>query len=178
MSAPTLSQCHANPNQSREWWMERSTASTSVIEDAEISRNDLVFQNRSSRNVDAVAVISDDDHGTFKYDPLAKPDVPRNGQMVQFQNIRNAIESRQVVGNLIELGSKFDEGSGGKHSFGVHDERAGVERVKIGHDEQQIRGLLNRQKTASGNVDAYGAFEVMNRRPDRSLQLYHVEAVL
>ena len=47
----------------------------------------------------------------------------------------------------------------------------GMKRENISKYIRDLGTLERKQHT-------YGAFEVMNRRPDRSLQLYHVEAVL
>ena len=37
-----------------------------MIQDSEVSRNDLILQDRSGRNVDAISVIGDDNNGALK----------------------------------------------------------------------------------------------------------------
>ena len=71
-----------------------------MIEDAQVARDDLVFQQSSGRDVDAVAVVGDDDDRTLRADNhylliksksdteylqsniLAEPHVARNRQMI------------------------------------------------------------------------------------------------
>ena len=43
--------------------------------------------------------------------------------------------------------AELDEGGGGEHAVGVHGEVPVLERVEVAHDEQQIRGLFDRQKS-------------------------------
>uniref|UniRef100_A0A0E9XNH6 Uncharacterized protein n=1 Tax=Anguilla anguilla TaxID=7936 RepID=A0A0E9XNH6_ANGAN len=45
--------------------IEGFVVKASVVEDAQIARNDLVLQHGSGRDVDPVSVVGDDDHSSL-----------------------------------------------------------------------------------------------------------------
>jgi hypothetical protein len=56
-------------------------------------------------------------------------------QMVQFQDIRNALETFLKVSNLLKGVTQFDDWSLVEQSVRVHDEFAMFEGVQVGGDE-------------------------------------------
>lgn len=56
-------------------------------------------------------------------------------------------------------------------SLGAHGERAGLQAVQVGHDQQQVRCGLDGQEAAARYVDAQGVVEAFDGRADRRLQL-------
>lgn len=55
--------------------------------------------------------------------------------------------------------------------LGAHGERAGVQAVQVGHDQQQVRRGLHGQEAAARHVDAEGVVEGFNGCADRRFQL-------
>lgn len=49
--------------------------------------------------------------------------------------------------------SQFDERHRGEGSLRVHDERAFAQSEEVGHDYQEVRGLLYWKETASRYID-------------------------
>jgi len=64
-----------------------------MVENAEVAGDDLVLQDGPRGNIDAVAVIGDDDDRSLQSDILAEPHVARDRQMIQFQKIGNFLGS-------------------------------------------------------------------------------------
>lgn len=56
-------------------------------------------------------------------------------------------------------------------SLRAHVERAGIQAVQVGHDQEQVRRSLDRQEAAAGNVYSQGIVEAFDGRTHRSLQL-------
>lgn len=56
-------------------------------------------------------------------------------------------------------------------SLGAHGERAGVQAVQVGHDQQQVRRGLHRQEAAARDVYSQRVVEAFDGRADRRLQL-------
>lgn len=74
-------------------------------------------------------------------------------------------------GYLGEGASQFDVRRCRELPFGAHGERAGVQAVQVGHDQQQVRRGLHGQEAAARHVDAEGVVEGFNGRADRRFQL-------
>ena len=69
-------------------------------------------------------------------------------------------------------------GRAGELSLLAHGERAGVEAVEVGHDQEQVGGGLDGQETAAGHVDAQGVVEALDGGANGSLQLDHIQAAV
>ena len=76
-----------------------------MIQDPEISGNDLVLEDCSGRDVDSVAGVGDDDDGASERDAAAEHDVAGDGQVVQLQDVRDGSEPLQELGHLEEVGA-------------------------------------------------------------------------
>lgn len=63
-------------------------------------------------------------------------------------------------------------------SVGAHGERALVQAVQVGHDQQQVRRGLDWQEAAARYVDAQGVIEAFDGGADRRLQLDDVQAAV
>lgn len=74
-------------------------------------------------------------------------------------------------GYLGEGAPQLDVWGGGELPSGAHGERAGVQAVQVGHDQQQVRRCLHGQEAAAWHVDAEGVVEGLNGCADRRLQL-------
>ncbi len=123
-----------------------------MIDDRHITADQLVLQDATVREVDPIPLICDDNDRTPQRDSLAEPDISRNlritfskkkpsffssthRQMVQFQDIRNALETFLEVSNLLKGVTQFDDWSLVEQSVRVHDEFAMFEGVQVGGDE-------------------------------------------
>lgn len=74
-------------------------------------------------------------------------------------------------GYLGEGASQFDVRRCRELPFGAHGERAGVQAVQVGHDQQQVGRGLHGQEAAARHVDAQGVVEGFNGGADRRFQL-------
>lgn len=64
-----------------------------MVNDVEVSGNELVLQVRSIRDHDFVSVVGDQDTGSRKSDALAYPDVTRDSQVVELRDVWDRLES-------------------------------------------------------------------------------------
>lgn len=72
---------------------------------------------------------------------------------------------------LSEGATQFDVRRCWELSLGAHGERAGLQAVKVGHDQQQVRRGFDRQEAAAGYIDAQGVVKAFDGGTDRRLQL-------
>ena len=72
---------------------------------------------------------------------------------------------------LGEGAAQFDVRRCRELSLGAHGERAGVQAVQVGHDQQQVRRGLYWQEAAPRHVDAQSVVEAFDGGADRRLQL-------
>ncbi|GMT17579.1 hypothetical protein PFISCL1PPCAC_8876, partial [Pristionchus fissidentatus] len=128
--------------------------------------------------VDALAVVRNDDYRTLQADVLAEGDVTGYGKVVELEQIRNALEAAEEVLHLVEAGSELDERGRGEGAELGQRQTAIVNVVEIGHEEEQIGGLLDGQEPGTGHVDATRALEVFNGGSGCGLQLDHVHAAV
>jgi hypothetical protein len=169
-----------------------------MIQDAEVTRDELVLQDGSVRDGDLVALVGDDDDGASKGDVLSEPNVAVDGDVVGLEDVGDRLEPLLEVGDLLEgvckdpieaetrqLGkgkqgekeskgqrtSELDNGGGLEDPAGVHDERSVLERVQVRGDEEQVRARLDGEETRSGDVDTLGVSEVLDGGSDSGLEL-------
>lgn len=72
---------------------------------------------------------------------------------------------------LGEGATQFDVWRCWELSLGAHGERAGLQAVKVGHDQQQVRCGLNGQEAAARHIDAQGVVKAFDGGTHRRLQL-------
>ena len=58
-----------------------------MIDDVEVSSDQLVFQIRPVWNHDLVSLIGDNDTSPSESDSLAEPNISRDGEVVEFPNV-------------------------------------------------------------------------------------------
>lgn len=88
------------------------------------------------------------------------------------QIIKLPIQSK--ITELTYLGegaAQFDVWRCWELSLGAHGERAGLQAVQVGHDQQQVRRGFNRQEAAARYVYSQGVVETFDGCADRCLQL-------
>ena len=71
-----------------------------MVQNPEIARDDLVFENCPRGNVDLVSVVGDDDDRALQTHTFAKGDVATDGQVIQFDDVGDAGETIQEQINL------------------------------------------------------------------------------
>ena len=64
-----------------------------VIDDAQVAGDQLVFEVGSVGDHDLGALVGDQDTGTGESDTLADPDVTRDGQVVEHEDVGDRLES-------------------------------------------------------------------------------------
>ena len=74
-----------------------------MVENAQVARDDLVLEHRARRDIDARAVVGDDDDRALQRHLLADRDVARDRQVVELQEIGDALEALRVIINLARV---------------------------------------------------------------------------
>ena len=72
----------------------------SMIQNSQVARNNLVFKDSTSWNVNSVSMVGNDDYSSFQSNSSSKSYVSRNGQMVEFQNVGNGSKSAEEFFDL------------------------------------------------------------------------------
>ena len=92
-----------------------------MVQDSEISRHDFVLQDGSSRDVNPVPVVGDDDDSPPETDTFPEGDVPRHSEVVQLQHVRNGTKSDEEILHFLEfLPAELYKRSGGEHSLELY----------------------------------------------------------
>lgn len=73
--------------------------------------------------------------------------------------------------HLGEGAAQFDMRRCRELSLGAHGERAGLQAVKVGHDQQQVWRGLDGQEATARYIDAQGVVEGLDGGTDGRLQL-------
>ena len=123
-----------------------------MVQDSQISGDDLVLQDGSSWDVNPVPVVGDDDDSPPETDSLPEGDIARHGEMIQLQHVRDGAKPGEEGGDLLEVSPELDQGGGREHPLGGHDQTALLECVEVGHHHQQVAGLLHWQEPEEANV--------------------------
>ena len=125
-----------------------------MVDDAEVSGDELVLQARSIGDHDLVALVGNDNARSSESHALAEPHVSGNGQVVELGDVGDRLESllevlpvsgsnpylsRHVThGNLLELVSELDDGRSAELSALVHAQHTVFQVVKLRLDEEQV----------------------------------------
>lgn len=150
-----------------------------MVQDSHVARHDLVFENRAWWNINAVAVVGDDDDGSTQRNSASERHIARHRQMIQLDNIRDVSKTSQELLHFAEMVvAKFNEWRGWEHALWRHDQRSVLQTVQIRHHQQQVRRLLHRQKTRTRHVDTDRVLKAFHRRTDGRLQLNHAQSIL
>lgn len=91
-----------------------------MVNDGEVTRDELVFKHRSFGNLDFVALVGNDNHCAAQSDVAAKYDIALHGQMVQLDHLRDRLESLLELRYLLESVAEFDDWCLREHSSRVH----------------------------------------------------------
>lgn len=67
-----------------------------MIENPKIARDNLILENGAIRDVNARAVVGDDDHGTSQRNSCSKSHVSRHCQMIQFLQVQLVVGSKKT----------------------------------------------------------------------------------
>ena len=142
-----------------------------MINNSQVARNQLVLQNTALGNLDLVALVGNDNHGTAERNVAAKYHITLNCQVVEFDHFRNRLEPLLELSHLLERVTELDHGCLGEHATRVHNQLAVLKRVEVRSDEQQIRARLDGQEARSWHVDTLGTAEVLDGSTDGGLEL-------
>jgi hypothetical protein len=64
-----------------------------VIDNAQVSSNELVLQIGSIRNHNLRSLVGDENTGSSESDSLSDPDITRDGQVVELEDVWDRLES-------------------------------------------------------------------------------------
>lgn len=150
-----------------------------MVENAQVAADDLVLKGGAGGDVDAVAVIGHDNDRAAERYALAERDIARDCEMVQIHDVRDALEPRQELVDLLKvLVAKLDERRVGEGAGRVHDQRAVLNGVQVGLDNEQVRARLDGQEARARDVNAACALEVLDARTHGLFQLDHLGPIV
>ena len=141
-----------------------------MLQDPQASLHDAVLQNRSRRNVYCAALRGHNNHCALQGHVTTQVDGTGDGQVVQFDNARNARNTFLEVRDLLEVRSKLDHRNT-TEAVGVHDQLAVLETVEIRLNQQEVGAGLHGQEATTGDVDAVTVLEVTDGSTSGSLEL-------
>ena len=141
-----------------------------MLQNPQATLHNTVLQNRARRHVDGAPFRGNDDDRTLQGHVAAEVDGAGDGQVVEFDDARDAGDVLLEVRDLLEVGAELDDGDAAE-AVGVHDELAVLEAVQVRLDEEQVGAGLDGEETAAGHVDAVGVAEVADGGADGGLQL-------
>jgi len=141
-----------------------------VLEETEGTLDNDVLEDGSGRNVNGLALGSDNDDGTLADNPAAKVDSTSDGEVVKLQDLGDGGNAGLEGGDLLEVVTELDERSRAE-AVGVHHELTVAESVEVRLDKHEVRAGLDGQETATGHVDTVGVVEVTDGGTDGGLEL-------
>jgi len=142
-----------------------------VIGELEVTRNEFVLESCTIGKFNLLTIICDDDDCTPQNNVPSETNVSSNGQMIQFQQTRDRLESFLECRYFLERISEFDDGSRLEHSFRVHSELTVFELVQIRSDQEQVGARFDGEETRSRNVDTVSVLEVLDSGSNSGLEL-------
>jgi len=147
------------------------TSSKLVVDDRNVSGNELVLKDGTIRQVYPRALVCDNDNRSTKSDLASEPHIASHGKMIELEDVGDGTEAFLEVRDLLEVITKLDDRGLTEHAVRIHDQLAVLQRVQIAGDQQEIGAALDRQEAATRNVDTMGTLEVLDRGTDGSLEL-------
>ena len=142
-----------------------------VVNDCEVSGNELVLQHSTIRQFDLVALVGHDDNRAAENNVAAKDDIALNREMVEFDHLRDTLEALLVVGNLLERVAELHHRGLVEHAARVHHQLAVLQPVQVARDEEQVRAALDGQEARTGHVHTLGTAEVLDSSTHGGLKL-------
>ena len=130
-----------------------------------------VLENASVGDVDALALVRDDNDGTTEGDVAAKVNVTSDSQVIKLDNLGDLLEALLELLDLLEVVTELDDGRCLEHALRTDRELAMLERVDVRLDEQQVRAALDGQEARPRHVDAMRVLEVLDGGTGRGLEL-------
>ena len=74
----------------------------SIVQDPEVSGDDLVLEDGALGDVDDLVLVGDDDDFSAQRDVLAERHVARHGEVVQVDQVRYALHAGEELAHLVE----------------------------------------------------------------------------
>jgi len=142
-----------------------------VVDDRNVSGNELVLKDGTIRQVYPRALVCDNDNRSTKSDLASEPHIASHGKMIELEDVGDGTEAFLEVRDLLEVITKLDDRGLTEHAVRIHDQLAVLQRIQIAGDQQEIGAALDRQEAATRNVDTMGTLEVLDRGTDGSLEL-------
>ncbi|GAO50234.1 hypothetical protein G7K_4366-t1 [Saitoella complicata NRRL Y-17804] len=148
-----------------------------VLQQLQGTSNDNILQNTARRDINPLTIIAHDNNRSLQLNTTTKDNITSNGQMIQLDNLGDSRDPLLEVRDLLVLRTELDQGCR-TETGGSHDELSVVKGVEIRLDEEEVRASLDRQESATGDVDTVCALEVLNGITDGSLELDDVNVRL
>ena len=155
----------------------------------EVTREQPVLEHTAVGDVDALALVRDNDDRAAQGDVAPEVHVAGDGEMVELNDLGDLLEAllelldlydfRQLCFplqklyplHLLEVVPKLDDRRRLEHALLVDDQLAVLERVDVRLDQQQVRAALHRQEARPRNVDTMAVLEVLDRGTSGGLEL-------
>ena len=128
----------------------------------EVTREQPVLEDAAVGDVDALALVRDDDDCPAEGNVATKVDVAGDRQMVELDDLGDLLEALLELRNLLEVVAELDDRRRLEHALGVDDELPMLKRVDVTLDEEQVRAALDGQEAATGDIDTVCVVKVLD----------------
>ena len=148
-----------------------------VFQQPQATLHDDVLQDGARWDVDRAALRRDDDDSAFESHAAAEVDAASDGEVVEFQDLRDGRDAGLEAGHLLEVVAELDERRRAE-AVRVHHELPVLDGVEVRFDKHEIGARLDRQEAPARHIDAVGVAEVADGSADSRLQLHDTDVRL
>lgn len=142
-----------------------------MVKNPEVAGDNLAVKDRPRGNINARALIRHNNYSSLESDIAAKVHISSDGEVIELEDVGDALEAGEVVTDGGELSAELDEGHRGELPVRVHHEGAMLELEEVGLHKEEVGGALDWQESRPGDVDSNGVLEVLDSGSDSGLEL-------
>ena len=145
-----------------------------MLDNVKFTSDNLVFEDRSGGDVDASAVVGNNDDGSLEGDFGAKVNVTRDRELIEFEQVGGRSEAFIIARDILEVRAEFDNGGASKVTRGIHDQSSMLKLVEVRLDGKQVGSGLDGQETIARHVNTVSVLEELNGSSGGSFELNHI----
>lgn len=146
-----------------------------MLQNAQVSSDDNIFQDCSVWNVNGLTVVDNDDDSTLQGDISAKVNVTSDGQVVQLQDLWHVWDPLLEVVDLLEIRTQLDQWVGETVSCWVQLQCTVFEEEQVRLDQQQVGTGLDWQESGSWDNNTVSTAKVPDSGTNSSFKLQDVD---
>ena len=147
-----------------------------MLDNVEFTSDNLVLEDGSRRDIDASAVVGNNDDGTFEGNFGAKVNVARHRQLIEFEQVGGGSEAIIVARDILKVRAELDNGGAAKVTRGIHHQSSVLELVEIGLDGEQVGSRLDGQETIARHINTMSVLKELNGSAGSGFELNDILA--